>query len=56
MRHTPALIIGMDILGTVAGITIDFKHQYVYIQGRGVLSTSGPEAFHAYSILRLGKR
>jgi predicted aspartyl protease len=56
MRHTPALIIGMDILGTVAGLTIDFKHQYVYIQGRGVLSASGPDALHAYSLLRTGKR
>jgi hypothetical protein len=56
MRHTPALIIGMDILGTVGGITIDFKHQYVYIQGHGVLSASSPESLHAYSILHSGRR
>ncbi|MDB6107343.1 MAG: hypothetical protein JWO52_7342 [Gammaproteobacteria bacterium] len=55
MRHAPALIIGMDILGTVSGLAIDFKHQYVYIQGRGVLSTSSPDSLHAYSILHLGK-
>jgi predicted aspartyl protease len=54
MRNTPAMIIGMDILGTVAGITIDFKHQYVYFQGRGVLSASAPDGLHSYSILRTG--
>jgi predicted aspartyl protease len=56
LREAPALIIGMDILGTVGGITIDFKHQYVYFQGRGMLSTSSPDAFHAYSILHTGGR
>jgi len=56
LREAPTLIIGMDILGTVGGITIDFKHQYVYFQGRGMLSTSSPDAFHAYSILHTGGR
>jgi predicted aspartyl protease len=56
LRGAPALIIGMDILGTVGGITIDFKNQYVYFQGRGMLSTSSPDAFHAYSILHTGGR
>jgi hypothetical protein len=31
MEHTPALIIGMDVLGTVASLGIDFKRQEVYI-------------------------
>jgi phage-related protein len=56
LRGAPALIIGMDILGTVGAITIDFKRQYVYLQGRGMLSTSSPDAFHAYSILHTGGR
>jgi hypothetical protein len=56
MRDMPALIIGMDILGTVGGMTIDFKHQYVYFHGRGLLNVSAPEAMHAYSIQRMGKR
>jgi hypothetical protein len=56
MRDTPALIIGMDILGTVGGMTIDFKHQYVYFQGHGLLNASAAEALHAYGIQRLGKR
>jgi predicted aspartyl protease len=56
LRDAPALIIGMDVLGTVGAITIDFKHQYVYLQGRGLLSTSSTDALHAYSILRSGGR
>ena len=56
LRAEPALIIGMDILGTLGGITIDFQHQYLYLQGRGVLSTSSPDALHNYSILRSGGR
>jgi len=56
LRAAPALIIGMDILGTVGAITIDFKHEYVYLQGRGLLSTSNTDALHAYSILRSGGR
>jgi hypothetical protein len=56
LRDAPALIIGMDILGTVGAITIDFKHEYVYLQGRGLLSTSNTDALHAYSILRSGGR
>jgi len=33
LRAAPALIIGMDILGTVGAITIDFQHQYVICRG-----------------------
>ena len=56
LRDAPALIIGMDILGTVGAITIDFKHEYVYLQGPGMLSTSNTDALHHYSILRSGGR
>ena len=31
LRNRPALIIGMDVLGTVASLAIDFKNQDVYI-------------------------
>jgi predicted aspartyl protease len=31
MQDHPAMIIGMDVLGTVASLSIDFKHQDVYI-------------------------
>jgi predicted aspartyl protease len=34
MNHTPALIIGMDILGSVRVLSIDFQSQNVYLQGR----------------------
>jgi hypothetical protein len=56
LRAEPTLIIGMDILGTVGALTIDFQHQYVYLQGRGILSTSTTDALHNYSIIRSGGR
>jgi hypothetical protein len=31
MRDRPAIIIGMDVLGTVAALAIDFKNQDIYI-------------------------
>ncbi len=31
MQDKPAMIIGMDILGTVASLGIDFKNQDVYV-------------------------
>jgi len=31
MEHKPAMIIGMDVLGTVTSLGIDFKHQDVYL-------------------------
>jgi Aspartyl protease len=31
LRDQPALIIGMDVLGTVASLSIDFKNQNVYV-------------------------
>jgi hypothetical protein len=31
MQDKPAMILGMDILGTVSSLNIDFKNQYVYI-------------------------
>lgn len=34
MNHTPAFIIGMDILGSVRALSIDFQSQNVYLQGR----------------------
>jgi len=33
MQDQPAMIIGMDVLGTVASLSIDFKNQDVYIVG-----------------------
>jgi NADPH:quinone reductase-like Zn-dependent oxidoreductase len=31
MQDQPAMIIGMDVLGTVASLSIDFKNQDVYV-------------------------
>jgi hypothetical protein len=31
MQERPAMILGMDVLGTVPSLSIDFKNQYVYI-------------------------
>ncbi len=31
MQNKPAMILGMDILGTVSSLNIDFKNQYVYV-------------------------
>jgi hypothetical protein len=31
MQDKPAMIIGMDVLGTVASLSIDFKNQDVYV-------------------------
>lgn len=33
LTDTPAVILGMDVLGTVAAISIDFKNQNVYVTG-----------------------
>jgi predicted aspartyl protease len=33
LQDSPAMIIGMDILGTVASLSIDFKHQDIYVAG-----------------------
>jgi predicted aspartyl protease len=33
MRDKPALILGMDVLGTVPGLAIDFRNQELYIEG-----------------------
>jgi hypothetical protein len=33
MRDKPAMIIGMDVLGTVGSLGIDFKNQIVYLTG-----------------------
>jgi predicted aspartyl protease len=33
MRDKPALILGMDVLGTVPGLGIDFRNQEIYIEG-----------------------
>jgi hypothetical protein len=35
MQAVPAMILGMDVLGTVAKLSLDFKNQYVYIAGAG---------------------
>ena len=31
LRDTPAMIVGMDVLGTVASLSIDFKNQDIYV-------------------------
>jgi hypothetical protein len=31
MQNEPAMILGMDVLGTVASLNIDFKNQTVYV-------------------------
>lgn len=49
LESRPALIIGMDILGTVGAISIDFKHQYVYVAGDRVL-TAETAGLHTYSL------
>jgi Aspartyl protease len=36
MHDQPAMIIGMDVLGTVAALSIDFKNQDVYLAGPGL--------------------
>ena len=31
MQNKPAMILGMDVLGTVASLNIDFKNQDLYV-------------------------
>jgi hypothetical protein len=40
LEDTPAMIIGMDVLGTVASLSIDFKNQDIYVAG--VLPSGDP--------------
>ncbi len=40
LEQKPALIIGMDVLGTVASLAIDFKNQDIYVEGQ----RSGPHS------------
>ena len=50
LEDSPALIIGMDVLGTVASLSIDFKNQEIYVAsvreggrlspGQGILGDS----------------
>jgi hypothetical protein len=49
LENRPALIVGMDILGTVGAMSIDFKHQYVYLAGDRVL-TAETAGLHSYSM------
>jgi predicted aspartyl protease len=45
LKATPALIIGMDVLGTVASLSIDFKNKEIYVasarNGRGLPIVNG---------------
>lgn len=46
MQDRPAMILGMDVLGTVASLGIDFRHRNVYVGGkpsdaRDLLQTHG---------------
>ncbi len=43
MQDKPALVIGMDVLGTVGSLGIDFKNQYVYLTN----STTNHQTFQA---------
>ena len=38
MQDKPAMIIGMDILGTVDALTIDFQRQEVYLSGKRLMA------------------
>ncbi len=49
LESRPALIVGMDILGTVGAMSIDFKHPYVYLAGDRVL-TAESAGLHSYSL------
>ncbi len=49
LENRPALIVGMDILGTVGAMSIDFKHQYLYLAGDRVL-TAETAGLHSYSL------
>ncbi len=40
MQSTPALIIGMDVLGTVRGLGIDFQRAEIYFDGLPYLSSA----------------
>jgi predicted aspartyl protease len=42
MEDRPALIIGMDILGTMPSIAIDFQHQAMFVGGARVLGGGDP--------------
>jgi predicted aspartyl protease len=42
MQDKPAMIIGMDILGTVDALSIDFQHQEVFFAGKRLLAAPGP--------------
>jgi len=42
LDQKPALIIGMDVLGTVASLSIDFKNQDVYVEGLRNVTHSMP--------------
>jgi hypothetical protein len=54
MENKPAMIIGMDVLGTVASLGIDFKNQDVYLASARVTgdpfrpghTTTGPSVSH----------
>ena len=52
MEQKPAMIIGMDILGTVESLAIDFQHQDVFFGGDRVGGNDGTEMQHSYSVTR----
>jgi hypothetical protein len=54
LESKPAMIIGMDVLGTVAAMTIDFKHPYVYLAGERLVAGGGT-GLSAYGLTRPGK-
>jgi hypothetical protein len=45
MQDKPAMIIGMDILGTVDALTIDFQRQEVYFAGKRLMAPSSGLSF-----------
>ncbi len=55
MQDKPALIIGMDVLGTVNALGIDFKHHDLYVSG--VRSTGDPfPSPRSYSVGSMGSQ
>jgi Aspartyl protease len=49
MEDKPAMIIGMDVLGTVAALGIDFKNQDVYLASARLNGSSGFGTVHGYT-------
>lgn len=49
MADKPAMILGMDVLGTVSALGIDFKHQDLYVSGIHRVDSSVGDALREHS-------